>query len=308
VPQNLRAHLALIAVAFIYGGNYSIAKIVMDDGYLHPFAFILLRGAIGMLLFWFFHALFVRERVERRDLPLLAICGLLGIAINQLFFFAGLRLTTPINASLIMTTTPILVLVASAIMLGEVVNGRKIIGITLGALGAIFLIAYGERIQLATNGFMGDLMIIVNASAFGIYLVISKPLTQKYHPITIVKWAFTFGFLGILPFGFQPIQETRWATFPTEVWASIAYVLVGTTFFAYLLNAYALKHVNASVVSIYIYLQPLVATVIALSIGKDQLDLVKAGSGCLIFIGVFLVSRNPQRILAPSILSHTKRM
>jgi len=300
VPQNLRAHLALIAVAFIYGGNYSIAKIVMDDGYLHPFAFILLRGVIGMLLFWFFHALFVRERVDRRDLPLLALCGLFGIAMNQLFFFAGLRITTPINASLIMTTTPILVLVASAILLGEVINGRKITGIALGAFGAVLLIAYGERIQLATNGFLGDLMIIVNASAFGIYLVISKPLTRKYQPITIVKWAFTFGFLAILPFGFQPIQETKWASFPPEVWASIGYVLVGTTFFAYLLNAYALKHVNASVVSIYIYLQPLVATVIALSIGKDQLDLIKVGSGVLIFVGVFLVSRNPQRSLAPT--------
>lgn len=291
MSQQLKAHLALVAVALIYGGNYTIAKVVMDDDYLQPFAFIFLRGGVGMLLFWFFHALFVREPVRRKDLPLLAVCGLFGVAINQLVFFAGLNRTTPINASLIMTTTPILVLVVSSLMLGEIVTRRKVLGIGLGALGAILLIAYGQRVQLGGQGIWGDLMIIINASAFGFYLVLSKPLMQRYHPITIVKWAFTFGFLFIIPFGYRPLMAADWSRFTPLIWSSVAYVLVCTTFLAYLFNAFALKTVNASVVSIYIYFQPLFATLIALAVGKDHLDSIKVISGLFIFTGVFLVSQ-----------------
>lgn len=294
MSQLLKAHLALIAVALIYGGNYTIAKIVMDDGYLQPFAFIFLRGGVGLVLFWFFHTLFVREQVDRRDLPLLAVCGLFGVAINQLVFFAGLKMTMPINASLIMTTTPILVLLVSSAMLGETITRRKVVGILLGAAGAILLIAYGRQVAIGGQGLWGDLMIIINASAFGLYLVLSKPLMQKYHPITIVKWAFTFGFLIIIPFGYVPLRHTDWSAFTPLIWSSVAYVLICTTFLAYLFNAFALKVVHASVVSIYIYFQPLFATLIALAIGKDQLDGVKVLSGLLIFAGVFLVSRRKQ--------------
>lgn len=300
VSQQLKAHLALVAVALIYGGNYTIAKVVMDDGYLQPFAFIFLRGGVGMLLFWFFHALFVREPVKRGDLPLLAVCGLFGVAVNQLVFFAGLTRTTPINASLIMTTTPILVLIVSSIMLGEMITRRKILGIGLGAVGAVLLIAYGQRVQLGGQGIWGDLMIIINASAFGLYLVLSKPLMARYHPVTIVKWAFTFGFLFIIPFGYSPLTQTEWSRFTPLIWSSVAYVLVCTTFLAYLFNAFALKTVNASVVSIYIYLQPLFATLIALMVGKDQLDLIKIVSGCLIFTGVFLVSQRRSAASVPA--------
>lgn len=299
MSQQLKAHLALIIVALIYGGNYTIAKVVMDDNYLQPFAFIFLRGGTGMLLFWVFHAIFVREPVRRKDLPLLAVCGLFGVAINQLVFFAGLKMTTPINASLIMTTTPILVLLVSAAMLGEAITRRKIIGIGMGAIGAILLIAYGERIALGGREIWGDLMIIINASAFGIYLVLSKPLMKRYHPITIVKWAFTFGFLCIIPFGYSPLLNTEWSRFTPLIWSSVAYVLICTTFLAYLFNAFALKVVQASVVSIYIYFQPLFATLIALAMGKDHLDIIKIVSGVLIFTGVFLVSqRRPGRKVA----------
>lgn len=267
----------------------------MDDGYLAPFAFIALRAATGMVLFWFLQTVIIREQVDRKDVPLLALCGLFGVAINQLVFFAGLKMTTPINASLIMTTTPILVLVVSAILLGERITGRKVLGIGLGAAGAVLLIGYGERIQLGGAGIWGDLMITINASAFGIYLVISKPLMKKYHPLTIVKWAFFFGFLFVLPFGWGPLVQTDWSRFHPTIWLSVGYVLVFTTFLAYLLNAFALKNVQASVVSIYIYFQPLFATAIALLAGKDQLDAVKAISGLLIFLGVFLVSRGGPR-------------
>lgn len=267
----------------------------MNDGFLQPFAFIALRGLAGFILFWIAHILFVQEKVDRRDFPRLALCGLFGIGLNQLFFFSGLNLTTPINASLIQTTTPIMVLVTSALLMIEKITWRKVLGILIGASGAILLISYGKRFNIGGQGILGDLMILVNATSFGTYLVISKPLMKKYHPITIVKWSFTFGLIIILPFGVPPLFDTEWSSFTTNIWLAVAYVLICTTFLAYLLNAYALKQVQASVVSIYIYLQPFIATVIALSMGIDQLQGIKILAGCLIFSGVYLVSFNKKK-------------
>lgn len=290
LDKTTKAHIALFMVAFIYGANYTIAKEVMGGGYLPPLPFILLRVSIGLVLFWLFHRALVRERVARADLGRLALCGLFGVALNQMFFFSGLNWTTPINASLIMTTTPVLVLAASSLLLGELITGKKIFGIALGAAGAILLIVHGERLSFGQEGFWGDLLVFLNASFFGIYLVLVKKLMAKYHPVTVVKWAFTFGILFVFPFGGPGLLEVEWGRFTPGIWLAILYVLVCTTFLAYLFNAYALSVVNASVVSIYIYLQPLLATLIALAFARDHLTGVKLLAAALIFAGVYLVS------------------
>ncbi|MCB0559410.1 MAG: DMT family transporter [Lewinellaceae bacterium] len=290
MDKTAKAHIALFMVALIYGANYTIAKEVMGGGYLPPLVFILLRVSSGVLLFWLFHRALVRERVGRADLGRLALCGLFGVALNQMLFFAGLNWTTPINASLIMTTTPVLVLVASAVLLGERITKRKVLGIALGAAGAILLITYGERLSFARQGFWGDLLVFLNACAFGIYLVLVKKLMAKYHPITVVKWAFFFGILFVIPFGGPGLIEVEWARFTPGIWLAVVYVLLCTTFLAYLFNAYALSVVNPSVVSIYIYLQPLLATLIALAFSRDQMTAVKLMAALLIFTGVYLVS------------------
>ena len=290
MDKTAKAHIALFLVALIYGANYTIAKEVMGGGYLPPLVFILLRVSSGVLLFSLFHQALVRERVERADLGRLALCGLFGVALNQMLFFTGLNWTTPINASLIMTTTPVLVLIASSVLLGERITKKKVLGIALGAAGAILLITYGERLSFARQGFWGDLLIFLNASAFGIYLVLVKRLMAKYHPITVVKWAFTFGILFVIPFGGPGLMEVEWARFTPGIWLAVLYVLLCTTFLAYFFNAYALSVVNPSVVSIYIYLQPLLATLIALAFSRDQMTIVKLLAALLIFTGVYLVS------------------
>lgn len=290
--KQIKAHLSLLGVALIYGANYTIAKSVLDDGYIQPFTLVLFRALSGVLLFSLFHALFIREKVARKDYLHLLLCSVFGIAVNQMFFLGGLKLTTPINASLIMTTTPILVLVASAILLKEKITIRKIIGIAIGVMGAILLISYGKEIRFSSDQLLGDIMIFINATSYGIYLVLVKSLIEKYHPITIVKWVFTFGLLLVFPFGVGDLGAIEWATFSTVVWGAFIYVLLCTTFLAYLLNAYALSIVNPSVVSIYIYLQPLIASVVALLLQVDVLTPVKIISGILIFIGVYLVSTN----------------
>jgi drug/metabolite transporter (DMT)-like permease len=295
LPKIVQAHVALFLVALIYAANYTIAKDVMGQGYLAPLPFILLRVVTGTTLFWLVQRIYVRENVLRKDLPRLMACGLFGVAINQAFFFKGLHWTTPINAALIMTTTPILVLIASSIYIGEQITAKKIVGIILGAVGAGVLIVNGQKFSIASEGWKGDLMIFINAASYGIYLVIVKKLLLRYHPITVITWVFTFGLMFIFPIAIKGMLAVNWQSFTGTIWIAVAYVLLFTTFFAYLFNSYALSIVNPSIVSIYIYLQPLLATLIALWVGSDQLNSAKVAAACLIFVGVYLVSFSKRR-------------
>jgi len=294
--DQLRAHAALFAVALIYGANYTIAKVVLDDDYLHSMAFISLRVGAGIVAFWLLHALWVKERVQRSDFPRLVLCGIFGVALNQSLFFIGLDYTTPINASLIMTTTPVLVLVASAIMLKETIQSKKVAGILIGMAGAVVLIIYGKKFAFNKDGWFGDLLVFINATSYGLYLVLVKPLLVRYHPLTVVKWVFLIGSLGVLPFGLPELMQTPWQTFTPHVWLAIAYVLVCTTVLAYLLNAWAMQSVSPTLVGIYVYLQPLLATLVALVVGKDVLAWPKVVAGILIFTGVWLVSSPTRRV------------
>ncbi len=288
-----RTHIALFAANLIYAANYTIAKGVMP-GYIEPFGFILIRVSSAVLLFWLFHKIFVpnAEKVEKRDFIKLAICGLFGIAINQLLFFKGLNITTPINAAIIMTSNPILVLLFAAFMIKETITGKKLAGIVVGITGAALLIVYGKDVSFGSTTFSGDLLILINSASYGIYLVLVKPLMVKYSPLTIIKWVFSFGFLYVLPFGFIEFTQIDWKEMPLNIWMSVLFVVIATTFIAYSLNIYALKHVSPVIVSYYIYLQPLLATAFALFLGKDELSLIKIVSALFIFTGVYLVSQS----------------
>jgi drug/metabolite transporter (DMT)-like permease len=288
--RQLLAHLALLMVALIYGGNYVVAKIVMEGGFLSPLPFILLRALSATVLFWLVFAVVRPGKVERKDLPRLFLCGLTGIAVNQMFFFTGLNWTSSVNASLIMTMTPILVLVASAFLLGERITLQKLVGIGLGAAGAILLIGYGQEIRFGGQGLWGDLMVLVNATSFGLYLVLVKPMMQKYNALTVMSWIFTFGLMVVIPFGLPGFIRTDWQAFTPGAWWAVAYVILLVTFLVYFLNGMALKEVSPSIVSIYIYLQPLVAGFLSVMLGKEVIDKIEITSTLLIFSGVFLVS------------------
>ena len=291
MSQNLKAHLALFTVALIYGANYSIAKLVLDDGYILPIGFILLRVIAAITLLWISHQFFAKEKIERKDFGLLFLCSIFGVVINQIFFFKGLKLTTPINAALIMTTTPIIVLIAAAIILGEGITIKKIIGVLIGAAGAVLLISYGKELAFKSTQFWGNIQVFINATSYAIYLVLVKKLMLKYHPITVLKWVFTISIVFILPLGAGELAQVDWQSMPLSVWLATVYVLIAATYFTYILNATALRTVNASVVSIYIYLQPVLAAIIALIFAQDKLDLIKVISAVLIFTGVYLVSQ-----------------
>lgn len=288
MKKNLKAHLALFMAALIYGANYTIAKGVMPE-YLQPFGFIIVRVTGATILFWI-TGIFVPEKINRKDLPLLAFCGMFGVAINQLLFFKGLSMTTPINAAIIMVITPILVLLVATSLMSEKITTKKLIGIAIGLIGAVILLLVKHDLTIGSLTWRGDLCILINAISWGIYLVVAKPLIMKYRTITVIKWVFLFAWFYVLPFGYSEFMQADFSVMPTNILLSIGFVVLGTTYFAYLLNNYALQKVSSSVVSIYIYLQPLLAAGIAIFLGKDELDLVKILSAILIFTGVYLVS------------------
>lgn len=285
----IKAHLALIGANVIFGLNFIIAKGIMPQ-YLDPRSIILLRVTVAVIFFWLFHRAFVKEKVEKRDLIKLSVCGLFGIAINQIFFFEGLNLTTPINSSIIITSIPILVLIFSNLLLKHNITLYKIIGIACGTTGALVIILLQGSISFKSDTFTGNLFIIINSISYALYMVLLKPLLLKYKAITVIKWAFSFGLIFIIPFCIEPALSADWQSIPVNIWLSISFVVIGTTIFTYLLNIYSLKYVNPIVTGSYIYLQPFIATVVALSLGKDTLTIQEVISAILIFSGVYFIS------------------
>jgi drug/metabolite transporter (DMT)-like permease len=282
------AHLALVGVNVLYGLNYSIASYAMQA--VHPFTLVLLRVLTAGTLFWLWHSIAIREKVRRRDIPLLALLGLFGVASNQLMFLLGLHNTTEINASLIMITTPVLVLFLSHFLIRERITGLKLLGIALGGAGAFLIIGFGRDFSFGSTTWKGDLLVFLNALSYGLYLVLAKPLLARYNAITVIKWAFLFGLLIVAGFGGPHASDTTWSAIESRSWWAIAYVLICTTFLAYLLNMFALNRVNPSVVSIYIYSQPLIASTVALIRVSDVVTWTKVVAAVLIFAGVMLVS------------------
>lgn len=285
------AHLGLAAVQVIYAASYTIAKIVMPQ-FILPFGFILIRVFAGCTLFWIAHLVFIREKIKREDLTLLMICGIFGAGVNQLTFFKGLSLTTPIDTSLIVTICPIMVLPIAAVLIGERITWRKAIGVFLGAAGAIFLILYGKSVvdNPGENRMLGNFYLFLNATAYAVYLVLVKSLLKKYHPLTIVKWVFTFGLIFVFPFGIQELMLVEWATFTPGAWWAVFYVLFFVTFIAFLFNILALRVVSPAAASAYIYSQPFLATIIAMLAGKDMISLPQVLACLVIFAGLYLVS------------------
>lgn len=286
---HYKAHGALLINALIYGGNYLVAKEILDPGYLTPRALVICRVVIAWILFTPI-ALSRWKRVDPRDYLRIILCMLFGVVLNQVFFLEGLKLTKPINASLIMTTLPIVVITAAHYLLREKITLSKIIGILLGAIGVILIITYGHTILITGQEIWGDILIFFNACLFGLFLVLVKPLFSRYHPFQVMTIIFGMGSFVLLSISYADLTYTQWKLLPTSIYLAVGYVVVLTTFVTYLMNTYALARVNASIVGTYIYLQPVIATTIALFLGKDSLNLVKAGGAVLIFIGIYLVS------------------
>ena len=283
------ALIAATMVSLIYGVSFTIAKDVMPT-YIKPFGFILLRVFGAAILFWLFSFFGPTEKIQLKDFPRIIAAAFFGVALNMLTFFKGLSFTSPISAAVIMVTTPIIVLILSTIIMKEKMIKRKIFGILLGLFGTGFLILYGKSIGNAANAPLGNLLVFINAVSYAFYLIVVKKLMDKYNAFTFVKWIYTFGLLMVLPFGWSEYQEIQWTTIPTYILLEIVFVVLFTTFFTYLFNLVSMRELKPTTVAVFIYLQPLFATIFAISLGKDELTLVKIVSAVLIFVGVYLVT------------------
>jgi len=288
-----KRNLALIGatiVSIIYGVTFTIAKDVMPL-YIDAYGFILLRVGGSVLLFWLVWLFMPKEKIAISDFPRIIAAAFFGVAFNMLTFFKGLSLTSPISAAVIMVSTPMIVLTLSAIIMKERMQKRMVFGIILGLIGTAFLILYGKSIGSATNAGLGNFLVLVNAISYGFYLIIVKKLMDKYNAFTFVKWIYLFGFIMVLPFGWSQFQTVNWALVPMDICWKIGFVVIFSTFLTYLLNLLSMKELKPTTVAVFIYLQPLFATIFAIGLGKDELSLVKIGSAVLIFVGVYLVTQ-----------------
>jgi drug/metabolite transporter (DMT)-like permease len=297
--NTTKSHLALFFVNALYGANNIIAKDVMPT-YLTPNVFIAFRVLGATFLFWLVSIFTKREKVERKDLVKLAICGVFGVAVNQLCFFHGLNHSSAINSGIIMTLNPIMVAIMAFFILKESLNSVKIIGIIIGATGAVFLALQSNGTDGST--FFGDMLLFINALSYAIYLILVKPLMQKYSALTVTTYVFTFGAMYVLlfPQTLLDFATIDFSAIPFDMWMRIVYVVVGVTFFTYLLTMYAMKYVSATVTSTYIYIQPVLVIVFAylfyyMGLSGDytkSITLSKITWMCVIFMGVYLVIRS----------------
>ncbi len=293
VKQNLRAHLSMLAATLLFGVNYWIAKGLMPN-HLLPMQIIFLR-VLGTLLIAWIIQLSIKElralRIDRADYPRLIFSSLLGVAINQMLFFTGLNHTTPVDAAIINSANPILVLVFAAWILKERVGASRLAGILLGAAGALMLILIGNPLSLKGGNLRGDMFIMVNTAAWSLYLVISKPLMEKYNPFLLMRWLFMIGFIAVFPFSIRQASEIDFCSFDSYTWFAIFYIIIGTTFMAYFFITYSLKRLSSSVVAYYTYIQPVIVAIIGIILFAERISWVKIVSGLLVFAGIYFVTR-----------------
>lgn len=293
MTKGTQSHILLLVSAVIFGINYWVSKWLTDS--IPVEAIVMLRVIGAGLLFWLLSLFRTKENIPKRDLILLAGAGFLGIAVNQIFFFSGIKLSNPVDVSIIHVTNPFFVLVFSLLFLKARLKKNQIIGLILGATGAIILILRSGQLDFTRATLTGNLLIIVNTISYAGYLVMSKPLLNKYSSVTVMKWISLWGAIFVLPYGANEMLTLNYSNISINTWYSLFYLIVLVTFFAYLFSAYALKNLSTTVVSFYIYLQPMIVAFIALAIGQAKPSLYHLAASIFIFSGVLFVSMDKMK-------------
>jgi drug/metabolite transporter (DMT)-like permease len=286
----LKGHIALFFAQVIYAMNYSIAKGLMPL-YMGPISLVFFRILGACILFWLL-SLFVRtQKVERADLKRMMWLAVFGVVVNQVFFIWGLSLTSPINSSIIMISNPIMVFVFTLVVFKVRITALKVAGLVFAITGALMILLYTGNFELGSETITGDLMTLLNSASWAVFVVMVKPIMAKYNTVTAMRWMFLFGSIYILPIGMFDALHTNWEAFNSWSWFALTFVVVATTFFAYLLNVYGLVGLSSNTVSAYIYLQPFLASLFAIALGEDRLTPTKVISGILIILGLYMINR-----------------
>ncbi len=291
--SKLQGHGAMVGAEIMWGVSSPLGKMILLTGFT-PLLLTDCRIIGAAALFWILSIFTKSERVSSRDLLAMFFASLLGIVINQCCFIWGLGLTSPINASIITTSMPIITMVLAAIVLKEPITKLKISGVFLGAVGALTLILAGHA-DSASGTWAGDLLVIAAQTSFSCYLVFFKGLIARYRSVTLMKWMFTYAAICMIPFSYTSIAATDWCSLGETVLWGIAFFIVGPTFISYLLLPLGQKNLRPTVTAMYNYVQPIVASTVAIIAGMGRFTLANAIAIVLVFTGVFLVTKSKAR-------------
>ena len=291
----LRAHLSMFTAEAIWGLMAPIAKDAMNTGF-DGILVVSFRVVGAALLFWLGSLMGKREHIPVRDILKLAGAALLGIVFNQCLFNIGLSITSPVNASIVTTSMPIFAMVLSFFILREPITWRKGLGVAIGCCGALILILSSASAGNAKVGdIRGDLMCLAAQFSFALYLALFNPLIRKYNVFTVNKWMFTWATLFVLPFTGWHVSQLPWSSFSTATWLELGYIVVLGTFVCYLLSVVAQGVLRPTVVSVYNYVQPIVAVAVSVAVGLSVFTLPQAIAVILVFSGVWLVIKSKSK-------------
>ncbi len=292
--KNVKAHLALLLAASMWGLMSPVGKAAMEAG-ITGLILANMRMLGGALCFWITSFFVKAEKVSPRDLCLMFFASMLGIVCNQGCFTFGLSLTSPVDASIITTTMPIFTLILAAVFLKEPVTPMKVGGLFLGSIGALLLILGAQDGSGKEGNIWGDLLCMSSQISFACYLTIFKKLISRYSVFTLMKWMFTYAAIVFIPFSYNDVVATDFTLFSVNVWLEVAYVVVFGTYVAYIFILYGQKNLRPTVVSMYNYMQPVVGSTVAVWLGMSTFGWMKAMAAMFIFIGVYAVTQSKSR-------------
>tara|TARA_B100001059_G_scaffold1341_1_gene1135 strand:- start:204 stop:1097 length:894 start_codon:yes stop_codon:yes gene_type:complete len=283
--------LAATIATTIYGINHTVAKMVMPI-YIGSLGLVLLRVLGATIMFWTISLFFKSKPIEKKDRLTILKCGLFGMSINIAAFIAGLDYSTPVNSSILIIISPIFVVILSFFIFKNKINFIKILGIILGFIGAIILILTADsNSSIGRNIPLGNFLFIVNSISYAYYLIIVKPMAEKYDLITLFKWLFLIGLVFNFPLGINQFLDVDWQNLPLlQAILPMAFVVICTTFMTYFLNGYALTKLTSTEVAVFMYLQPIIGVMFAIFTKSDTITLTIVIASMLIFSGVYLTT------------------
>lgn len=288
-------HLASFGAYAIFGLNIVLCKDIANEGGIPPIALFTFRSLGAGLLFWLLSLFTPKESVDRKDMLLIVGASLLGLFMPQMTFLSAITMTTAIDCSILSSMTPIMTMFVAAIFLKEPITWKKTIGVLLGMGGVIILILNSISVNSGADHTtpLGVLLLVLNTFSFAAYLGVFRPLIARYSVVIFMKWMFLFSLIISLPFSLRAIVSTvDYAAIPSTVIWEIGYLIVFATFVAYFLIPVGQKHIRPTLVSMYSYLQPIIATIISISIGMDRLSVIKVLAIAMVFSGVAIVNRS----------------
>ncbi|MEI6140327.1 MAG: DMT family transporter [Mariniphaga sp.] len=294
--SKIQGHVAMLFTSLIFAVNIPVSKNLMP-GWMSPIGLTYSRFAFAAIAFWLLSLFIKSEKVTRKDMGTLFLGSLLGVGVNQAAFINGLQLTSSTNASIVITGTPILVMIISFFILKEPITYKKSGGVFLGLIGVLTVIL-GSEVHGATREatFIGDLLCLFSSLSYAFFLVLTRGISKRYSSVTIMKWMFLFSSLLFFPFGFKDVVTSHlFAAGTLAAWSSYAYLLFGATFITYLLIPVAQRQLRPTTIGMYNYLLPLVASFIAVMWGFDKFSWLNPLAAVLIFSGVYFVTTSKSR-------------